>query len=63
MVRVQKRVMLDFINDEITKVSADKQLIKRTNLSLNRFIANKIMDKEKFKDRKSQLKEYQNIIV
>ena len=54
---------MDFINDEITKVSADKQLIKRTNLSLNRFIANKIMDKEKFKDRKSQLKEYQNIIV
>lgn len=43
--KVKKRMILDYIQEEITKINPDKQIFKRSNASLNRLIANKIIEK------------------
>ena len=63
MVKVPKRIIIDYINDEMGKIKSEKQVMRRNNTSLNRIIANKIIEKEKIKGRKSQFKEHQDIIV
>jgi hypothetical protein len=56
-------MILDYIHEEIGKINPDKQIFKRSNASLNRLIANKIIEKERSKNRNSQLNEYQKIIL
>jgi len=53
--KVKKRMILDYIQEEIGKINPDKQIFKRSNASLNRLIANKIIEKERAKNRNSQL--------
>ena len=50
--KVKKRMILDYIQEEIGKINPDKQIFKRSN---NRLIANKIIEKERAKNRNSQL--------
>lgn len=38
-------MIIDFINDEMTKITPDKQLFKKNNASLNRLVCSKIMEK------------------
>lgn len=38
-------------------------MFKRSNVSLNRLIANKIIEKEKAKNKNIQISEYQKIIL
>ena len=40
----------------MNKIKPEKPVLKRTNTSLNRIIANKMIEKEKIKGRKSQAK-------
>jgi hypothetical protein len=54
---------LDYIQEEINKINPDKQIFKRSNASLNRLIASKIIEKERSKNRNSQMSEYKRIIV
>lgn len=61
--KVKKRMILDYIQEEITKINPDKQIFKRSNASLNRLIANKIIEKERAKNRNSQMNEYQRIVL
>lgn len=56
-------MILDYIQEEIGKINPDKQIFKRSNASLNRLIANKILEKERAKNRNSQMGEYQKIIL
>lgn len=56
-------MILDYIQEEITKINPDKQIFKRSNASLNRLIANKIIEKERAKNRNSQMNEYQRIVL
>ena len=53
--KVKKRIILDYIHEEMGKINPDKQIFKRSNASLNRLIANKIIEKERAKNRNSQL--------
>jgi hypothetical protein len=53
--KVKKRMILDYIHEEMGKINPDKQIFKRSNASLNRLIANKIIEKERAKNRNSQL--------
>jgi len=48
-------MILDYIQEEINKINPDKQMFKRSNASLNRLIANKIIEKERCKNRASQM--------
>jgi len=49
-------MIIDYIHEEISKIVPDKQIFKRSNnASLNRLIANKIMEKEKAKTRNCQM--------
>lgn len=41
--KLKKRMILDYIQEEIGKITPDKQIFKRSNASLNRLIANKIL--------------------
>jgi hypothetical protein len=52
--KVKKKMIIDYIQEEISKIAPDKQIFKRSNASLNRLIANKIMEKEKAKTRNCQ---------
>jgi hypothetical protein len=61
--KVKKRMILDYIQEEINKINPDKQIFKRSNASLNRLIASKIIEKERSKNRNSQMSEYKRIIV
>lgn len=56
IVKVPKKIIIDYINDEMNKIKPEKHVLKRTNTSLNRIIANKMIEKEKIKGRKSQAK-------
>ena len=56
-------MILHYIQEEIGKINPDKQIFKRSNASLNRLIANKILEKERAKNRNSQMGEYQKIIL
>jgi hypothetical protein len=61
--KVKKRMILDYIQEEINKINPDKQIFKRSNASLNRLIASKIIEKERSKNRNSQMSEYKRIII
>lgn len=61
--KVKKRMILDYIQEEINKINPDKQMFKRSNASLNRLIASKIIEKERCKNRASQMSEYKKIII
>lgn len=53
--RVKKKLIIDYIQEEIGKINPDKQIFKRTNASLNRLIAHKILEKQKAAHRNSHL--------
>jgi len=41
--RIKKRIIIDYINEEINKITPDKVLVKKKDGSLNRLITNKII--------------------
>lgn len=38
-----KKLLLEYINDEFSKLSPEKQTLKKSNSSLNRMLANKMI--------------------
>lgn len=61
--KVKKRIILDYIQEEIGKINPDKQIFRRSNASLNRLIATKILEKERAKNRNSHLNDYHRIVL
>lgn len=61
--KVKKRIILDYIQEEIGKITPDKQIFRRSNASLNRLIATKILEKERAKNRNSHLNDYHRIVL
>lgn len=53
--KVKKRMIIDYINEEIIKITPDQQLLKKKDSSLNRLITNKIIEKEKCRQKHSQM--------
>jgi hypothetical protein len=48
-------MIIDYINEEIIKITPDQQLLKKKDSSLNRLITNKIIEKEKCRQKHSQM--------
>jgi hypothetical protein len=57
-----RRVMIDYIDDEVPKPPPQSRSLKRNNTSLNRLISTKIVEKGGLRGRKSQLKDYQMLL-
>ena len=61
--RIKKKIIIDYINEEINKTTPDKLIMKKKDSSLNRLITNKIISKERTRQKQSQMNQYKNIMV
>ena len=61
--RIKKKIIIDYINEEINKTTPDKLIMKKKDSSLNRLITNKIISKERNRQKQSQMNQYKNIMV
>ena len=61
--RIKKKIIIDYINEEINKTTPDKLIMKKKDSSLNQLITNKIISKERNRQKQSQMNQYKNIMV
>ena len=63
MTALPQRMMVDYINDEINNILAEKETLTKAKTSLNRLIASKMLEKDKNKNSISRGGEYKNVRV